>query len=411
VFADRGEGVIELPAGRYRVHASRGGEYEVVTREVTLEGGAEVALEGVLARSVDSRGWMTSDTHIHSQLSPDSPDLFPDKVRALAAENVELPVSTEHEAIGDFDPHIRALGLGDWLRGIVGSEITTVNYGHFNAFPLVADPELPGNGRIPWSRTRPADTFAAIRRNAGEPFIQVNHPRGRSIGAYFSWLGLDPDTFITRVEDPSFDFDGIEVMNGCGTGDLDRDTFRDWFGFLNRGIRKVGTASSDNHRSARDDLGFPVTYVRMPVDAPAEAKVADARRAFFEGRLVLSCGPFLEVKARAGDAVFEVGDVVRTDRGPVTLEAAVQAPTWMDVDTLEVVVNGRVAHRQAIEGAEVVRFSGPVAVELPVGRDAWVAVAVRGDRRHGLWGRGAPSFALTNPIFLDGDGDGAWTMR
>jgi hypothetical protein len=44
------------------------------------------------------------------------------------------------------------------------------------------------------------------------------------------------------------------------------------------------------------------------------------------------------------------------------------------------------------------------------GADAWIALTARGDASHGVWARGRPSFGLTNPIFVDGDGDGAWTM-
>jgi hypothetical protein len=413
VFAERGEGELSLPEGGYRVYVSRGGEYEVIERALEVKSDAPASLEGVLVRSVRSPGWLTTDTHVHAQLSPDSPDLYPYKVRAMAAEGLELPVSTEHEAIGDFNPAIRALGLERWIKGIVGSEVTTVNYGHFNAFPLTPDPSLPGNGRIRWSKSAPAETFAAIRANPAAPFIQVNHPRGRAIGAYFSWLGLDRETFVTEVADPVLDFDGIEVMNGCGQGTLGRDTILDWFAFLNRGLRKVGTASSDNHRAARDDLGFPVTYVKMPVDSPAEADVAIARRSFFEGRLVLSCGPFLEAQATREDgARAQVGDLLRASDGRVSVQVRVEAPSWMDVDTLDVVVDGQVALTRPIAAREgPLRADLTIPLELTPGRDAWIAVSVRGDRPHGIWAHRQPSFAVTNPIFVDGDGDDAWRAR
>lgn len=404
-FAHTGRGVLELPSGDYTVFTSRGGEYEIDQRAVTLPAGQEVGLDVTLVRSVSSPGWLITDTHIHAQLSPDSPDPYPFKVRAMVVENLEIPISTEHEAIGDFNPAIEALGLESWIKGIIGSEITTSVYGHFNAFPLVQDFTKPGNGRIDWYRKAPAETFAAIRQNAGDPFIQLNHPRALSIGGYFSAMGYDPSTFSAR-RGPEFslDFDGIEVQNGCGDGSLDQDTVLDWFGFLDNGHKKFATGSTDNHKAGRGEMGFPITYVRMPTDEPSEAKVDDVRRAFKDGRLVVSCGPFLEMKIGAeqiGGTTTLEGDLLRID-------ATVRAPSWVDLDELLVVANGQVVKSVPLAGENPERFSGTVTASVPPGRDGWVILWARGDRRHGVWARGKASYAFTNPIFIDGDGDGRW---
>lgn len=404
-FAHTGRGTLELPAGDYTVFASRGGEYEMDQRSITLSAGAETVLDFTLIRSVSSPGWLTTDTHIHAQMSPDSSDAYPMKVRAMVVENLEIPVSTEHEAIGDFNPAIRELGLERWMQGIIGSEVTTTVYGHFNAFPLVRDFDAPGNGRIDWYRKKPAETFAAIRANAGDPFIQANHPRAAAIGGYFSAMGYEPSDFTARRgDDFSLDFDGIEVMNGCGNGSMAQDTVIDWFGFLEHGHKKYATGSTDNHSAVKGDMGFPLTYVRMPTDEPSEAKVDDVRRAFKEGRLVVSCGPFLEMKI--GDK--EIGDTLQLEGDLLRIDATVGAPSWMDVDELDVVVNGQVVKRVLISGENPERFSGTITASVPPGRDGWVILWARGNRPHGVWARGRPSFAFTNPIFIDGDGDGRW---
>ena len=116
---------------------------------------------------------MSSDTHLHSQLSSDSSDTFELKVAALAAEHIEIPVSTEHEALGDFGPAIAALGLTQFLKGIVGTEVTTSNIGHFNAFPLEPDLSLPNHGRLEWFGMQPAELFARIRANPGDPIVTL----------------------------------------------------------------------------------------------------------------------------------------------------------------------------------------------------------------------------------------------
>jgi hypothetical protein len=407
VFAHTGSGEVELVPGDYRISVSRGIEYEIEEPTVSVAAGQTAELSATLIRSVSTPGWMTTDTHIHAQLSPDSPDLYPLKVRAMVVENLEVPVSTEHEAIGDFNPAIAELGLGDWIKGIVGSEITTMSYGHFNAFPLEPNPSLPGNGRISWYGKAPGATFASIRANPGDAFIQVNHPRSPSVGGYFSAMGFDRDAFSFRREDYSADFDGIEVMNGCASSIAD-EVIQDWFSYLNHGVKKYGTASTDNHRSSGGDMGLPVTYVRMPTDDPKAATPDDFRASFQAGRLVLSCGPFVEMSI--GGAI--IGDTVPVGGTDVRLRAHVAAPSWMDVDVLDVIVNGAVVQSMPLARSPetTVLFDGDLPVTVPLGRDAWIALAVRGDRAHGVHVRGRPSFAVTNAIYVDGTGDGAWTM-
>lgn len=404
VFAHEGEGELSLPAGDYEVIASRGNEYEIGRAEVTIVAGETASIETLVVRSVNTPGWMSTDTHVHAQLSPDSPDLYPFKVQAMVVEGLELPVSTEHESIGDFNPAIAELGLEPYMQGIVGSEVTTFTYGHFNAFPLVPDPKRPGNGRIDWYGLEPGALFAKIHENPGQPFIQVNHPRSPAIGGYFSAMGYDSEAYTFSRVDYSEDFEGIEVLNGCGNGTIEQQPIRDWFAYLNQGVHKVGAASTDNHKAATGNMGYPKTYVRMPTDDPVAAKVEDFRAAFMAGRLSLSCGPFLTI--RADEA--EIGDTLTTP-GRVHLDVVVEAPTWMDVDVVEVIVDGRIVETVAVEATGgVVRFDDTIQLDVPAGSDGWVAVSTRGDQRHGVWASNRPSFAVTNPIFLDRDGDGLW---
>jgi hypothetical protein len=409
VFAERGVGTVDLPAGDYEVFVSRGVEYEVSRQAVTVPEGGEVSLQATLTRSVDTTGWMSSDTHIHAQLSPDSPDTYEDKVRAMVVENLELPVSTEHEAIGDFNPAIEALGVGAWMKGIIGSEVTTYVYGHFNAYPLIPDLSKPGNGRIDWYGKPPAETFAAVRANPGQPFLQVNHPRAPSIGGYFSAMGYDAETGLAGREDWSPDFDGMEVMNGCSNRKMAAAEVRDWFSFLNQGRKVAGIGSTDNHRAEPGNMGLPLTFVRLGVDEPRAMTPDTFRAAFHAGRLVVSCGPFLT--AALGEA--EIGDTARVSGDLLQLSVKVSAPTWMDVDRLQVFVNGAAVKTLplAAPAEGTVRFEGTVTASVTAGKDGWVVVSVEGEQDHGIWARGRPSFAFTNPIFLDGDGDGAWTMR
>ncbi len=404
-YAITGSGTLAVRPGHYALWASRGAEYEVATSSVSLEPGESKEVSFVVRRVVDTTGWLASDTHIHAQLSTDSPDRYPFKVKAMVVEGLELPISTEHEAIGDFNPAIEKLGLGAFMKGIVGSEISTTTYGHFNGFPLVADPNKPGNGRIDWIGLPPAKTFAAIRANAGDPYVQANHPRSTAIKGYFTSMGFDRDVFKARRDDFSSEFDGIEVANGCGTNDLE-NVMADWFSFLNHGQKKWATGSTDSHRAEEGEMGFPRTYVAMPTDDPARASLDDFRKSTKAGHMIITCGPFVEMKIQGAS----LGDTITANGSEVMVSARVAAPSWVDVDTIEVIVNGAVATSVIVDSQDVERFRGEIRTPIPSGRDAWIILRVRGAEPNQSWPRGRPSWAFTNPIFVDGNADGAWTM-
>jgi hypothetical protein len=406
--APHGQGSFALPAGEYEVHVSRGSEYEVQTRTLVVEARSTTTLDVTLARSFETPGWLSTDTHLHAQLSSDSSDAFTFKVAALAAEGIELPISTEHEALGDFGPAIRELGLEDFVQGVVGSEVTTSNIGHVNAFPLEPDLSLPGRGRIEWFGKTPAELFATLRANPGDPIVQVNHPRWLGIGGYFTAMGLDPATGLASDPRFSLDFDTVEIVNTCDIEQIERESLPDWFALLRRGERKVGTGGSDSHHAALGEVGYPRTYLRMPTDSPRTARVDDLRAAFRAGHVSISCGPYVE--AKIGE--HEVGDDVVVSGGGVDVAVRVLAPSWQDVDTLELLLDGRVVSTTPIPArTTALRLDTTVRVSVPADHDGFLIVRVRGDRPAGPWASHGAPWAITNPFFLDADGTAGWAPR
>ncbi len=406
-FAIDGTADVPLPAGDYVAWVSRGIEYEVFEARFAVRAGSTVEIDARIERTVDTPGWMTSDPHLHAQRSPDSGDDYALKVAALAAENIELPVSTDHEAIGDFNPAIEALGLQAWLRGIVGTEITTTRFGHFNAFPMTVDPSRPGWGRVSWYGRDMAGVFAAAHEAPTTPVVQVNHPRSRTVG-YFELIDFDRES-LTADGDLSLDFDGLEVINECGDGALDRPEVLDWFAFLNRGQPRFATGTMDDHEARQGRIGVPLTYVAVDAAAPADVSPEAFRAAHADGRLAVSCGPFVELSVEGG----RVGDLVAAPPGPspsIVAELRVAAAGWVDVDEVLLIVDGEIRARAAVApGAGGLRYEGTLSATIAAGRDTWAIAWARGDAPHGQWAQGRPSFAFTNPVFVDGDGDGAYS--
>ena len=237
-FAAKGTGGATIRPGAYTVFASRGPEYTLESQQVTLEANKTTDVSLVLTQVMKTPGWASGDFHVHSINSVDSDMKLDERVTSYAVEGVDLVTSTDHNFVSDFQPTIDALGLNDWLASSVGLELTTLEMGHFNAFPLLLDPGPISHGSFGWFRRPPGDLFAQLRglgKDQAKTIVQVNHPRDSVLG-YFnafnvgtytmqpykptSAFALDqtpsPDGGLSPYDPKNFslDFDALEVFNG-----------------------------------------------------------------------------------------------------------------------------------------------------------------------------------------------------
>ena len=130
-FPVDGEVTLPVPSGTHRVIVSRGFEYDVFDDGGVVVGDGEtVELDALLTRVVDSSDVLRGDFHIHTTRSPDSADHGTEKLRYALGDGVEIPVRTDHEFPGTFEPDLAAFGATDWAFGIAAVEWTTFDYGH-----------------------------------------------------------------------------------------------------------------------------------------------------------------------------------------------------------------------------------------------------------------------------------------
>ncbi len=348
------------------------------------------------------------------------------------------------------------------------------------------------------------DDLRALGRDAGhEPIIFVGHPRDGILG-YFDQYGLDPyagfpgglgEVGTPMIRRPtltltnpllasellSWNFDGLEILNGkrfdlirtptqheldrfaAGEAvsaaemvsrteqeqqDLINGVYRlgygvegqvdDWFTLLNLGFRYTALGNSDTHGWTSTEAGCPRNFVIAETDDPAfldDQEMADAVR---EHRVVASYGPFVQMWVNG----HPIGSEVVAEGGPIEVEIDVQAPTWMDVDHVELYENGTLIRSFPVAATGTARRFQEV-VELQPSKDSWYVVIVTGDQElaplftsverpelelqmvvsEALGGIAAVSsllspavpiprtypvlpYALTNPIWVDLAGDG-----
>lgn len=247
-FAYGADGVARLKvrAGQYTAVAGRGTEYDRAEAAVDLKPGTTTALTLEIHRVVDTTGYVGADFHLHSQYSLDSNASLKDRISSYAGEGVEYAVATDHNYVVDYQPVLQQLGLEKHINTAVGLELTTIDRGHFNGFPLrraegaLSDGNIASRtyGSFEWAMRTPTQIFDALRAlgqkdasgNVQPIVLQVNHPRDSILG-YFDQYGVSADDLSVEGQsgllapDPdihpefakeefSFQFDAVEVFNG-----------------------------------------------------------------------------------------------------------------------------------------------------------------------------------------------------
>lgn len=418
VHSHTGEFSVAVPPGNYYLILSRGPEYDAVYRYVSVGEGQTVRVGARLVRSVDTRGWVSGDFHNHSTESGDNTTETESRILCLIAEGVEFAPSTEHNRIQSYRPRLRALGVEHLLATSDGIELTgsPLPLNHHNAFPLRL---IPGaqNGGAP---DPDPDPRAQIRRlfqhdNNAEKLVQQNHP---DIG----WLFFDRDgdgrhdmgfgtfefTHVIEVWQTTI----LSMRPTSGTGAQERNNrIFNWLQLLNQGFRLPGVANTDAHYCFHQS-GVIRNYIRSSTDDPARIDEVEMVRNAKAGRLVMTNGPFLEVTLN-GRGPGEELTLRGGSRG--RLRVRVQCANWLDVDRIQVLVNGRPdpnlnftrqSHPQYFQDG-VVKFDREIPIRLE--RDAHLIVVAVGE--HATTGpvmghRGDPPIAISNPIYVDVDGGG-----
>ncbi|MBI2897559.1 MAG: PHP domain-containing protein [Deltaproteobacteria bacterium] len=404
-----GDIALTLPAGTYRVGVSHGPEWTISGKDVLVRPGDRIAIEAELTRALETPGLVSCDLHLHAAPSPDSQTSIEDRVVSLVAEGVEFAAATDHNHVTDYQPIIDAMGLRGQLVAVSGDEVTTDDpyVGHFNVYPF-AGGGPDGDPRVPFAGRTPPEIFSAVRSQAPQAILQVNHPWGDNATGYFVLFGLDTRT--GRAEVPYFDlgFDAIEVWNGMWLGDatIMGDQLEGWMQLLALGHRFVGTGNSDSHHMVNQWAGYPRTYALVAEDDPERLVAQEVIDALRAGRAFVTTGPIVRLEVGGGLP----GDTVRATDGNVEVVVGIEAAPWVDVRRLVVWVGGRPGEPVPVPprpAGTALAFEHRVTVPVPW--DTFVLVTVEGDfPAHEV----LPQFAVgprafTNPVWVDANGDGA----
>ncbi len=415
----------EVRPGSYDLAVMRGVEYDLHEEPVMLAPGAFVSRRVVLRRAFETPGYVTADLHLHSANSMDSSVTLGERVTSIAAEGIEFAASTDHNFITDYQQPIAELGLSPWLTATVGIELTSLEMGHFNAYPLRLDPGSVRGGTFNWVGETPDSMFRQLRAlgfGRDRTLVQVNHPRD-GVQGYFSQFNLAADSGEVEArsglraifapykpefapENFSYDFDVLEILNAKRMdlihhyrvpdplppgeypepppvpGEILRDAagkvafpgqVEDWFTFLSRGAVYTAVGNSDSHETFGDEPGWPRNFVWVGEgkDQAGAYTPDDVVAGIKAGRVVASYGPMIDLTVEGQP----LGSLVSTG-GSAEVAVRVTSASFAPVDTLILYVNGEVAREIPIPSARAHDFS--TEVTLPLDRDAFIVAEATG---------------------------------
>lgn len=408
-----GTASFDLEPGSYQVVVSRGSEYSAYSAPLAVTAGATTPVSAQIAHVIQTPGFVSSDFHVHAINSPDSRVNNTNRVMQFAGEGVDNIVMTDHDARTDLTPVISSLGLTPFVASTLGEEITTFDYGHFNAYPLGYDPSRPSGGSTDHGRAAPAgqdfpssgsynlspaEIYAAVH---SDPFntspqltVQINHIDGHFGPLRINSALVPPASVMTPTEQASFrldptipnlfyQFDALELWNGYNRSHALTEFLNDrigiWMNLLNQGIVSTAIADTDTHELVNVRSGGARSWTASSSDAPAAISDDEIGSAVKAGRVVGGQGLYVQTRLLATDGSGGVADLTLTGskmvpvtNGQVNLEIRVQAPLWAEYDRIDVYVNAatKVTKRNPNNGGGVpVLYTGVPTLSLNAGVD------------------------------------------
>lgn len=392
---------IALEPGTYWVSVSRGTEWSNFTQQVTITAGSTTNVNAQIAHVLDTTGTISADYHVHLIDSPDSRVAYDDRVRSYAGEGVDNIIATDHAWITDLDGRIAALGLAPFVASTIGEEVTTFDYGHFNAYPQGQDltrttkgssdhggaapvgEDFPIYGNYNLSPGQIEAHIMGKPQNAGlETVVQVNH-----IGGMFDALRIDssltppasdldgtafngngdasPNNPLFFRLDPNVEnvfhhFKALELWNGYTISQQNEflvDRIGVWMNHLNQGLLTTAVSDTDSHELTNLRSGGARSWTPSSSDSPEGIIDVEIPRAVRAGKMVGGQGAYVQTRLLATDGsggvaslvgtvpagtqagTLAAGTMITVTNGAADLEIRVQAPTWAPYNRIEIYRN------------------------------------------------------------------------
>lgn len=431
VYTHTGKGFIEVPSGNYRVVASHGNEYHMAEQRLRVDNLDTKTLRFELRRAFEPKGWISADLGVltnassHSRITPE------DRVVTAVAEGIQWLVTADTNGRPtDLNAAAASLGLADRLRTTGGLRfIGDANraVGDFTLIP--ADACATANFAAARAAKSPTELVSILRALCPSSLLLANRPIFPTQGA-LTILGYDPNTGVLPPNAPALDVDGFQILEGKRQALFDQ-SLEAYFQLLANGVRTTPFANSMSAGSFNEEPGYPRIYLPSADRDPARLDIPALMRAFREGRVQITNGPFIDLSVNGQP----MGSIVTDTDGFVDVDLKVFAPNWANVSSITINLNGRFVRKFLLPAGSVDAEAGQIyptprtpedgRFRLNVPEDSILHVLVEGDPalnqdpvNPSLFPTNDPSvpqgqrtMALSAPILIDANGDGRVTPK
>jgi len=374
-FHTAGSSAITAPAGPLELEVSRGPEYRVVRRTVTLRADSTSSLRIVLNRLADlpAAGWFSADLHVHMNYGGayrNTPARLAFQARAEDLHLVEnLIVNKEGRVpdIGYFTGRPDPVSTASTLI-VHDQEYHTSVWGHTGLLGLTRNLILPGYAGY-------ANTAAASLDPLNADVFDLAHAQDGLSGYVHPFDGYPDPSDTTKPLTHELPVDAalgkVDYYEALGFVDDYAVTARVWYQLLNCGFRipaGAGTDAMANFASLRGPVGMNRVFAKLAAPLTHRRWLA----ALKAGRTFASNGPLLGFTLNGRDLGSELSLRPR-DREVV---ATVSLKSNVPVDQLEIVRNGSVIATVPLSPD---RTTASARIPLPVRGSGWYLLRARGN--------------------------------
>jgi TolB protein len=397
-------------AGRVTFEVSKGPGYKLEKSTVDVVPGGTNEVRIMMQRVVKpwktTEHWSSGDLHVHMnyggtyQNDPAWLHVIADSEGVDFVNNLTVNKEQRFPDIEfvDFDVNFGDEGGSAIVQG---QEFHTSYWGHRGILDLKQHLLLPGYAGYP-------NTAAASLYPMNADVYDMAHEQGALVGAVHPFDEV-PDPFAKpaqRITDElpvDVALGKLDYMEIVGFSDH-KSTAAVWYKLLNLGFRLPaggGTDATTNYAAPiRGQVGFDRVYVWTPVwPVSIETWLQELK----QGRSFATNGPLVEFTL-GGEMV---GSEVRFDAAQTAVPFVAKLRSFVPIDHLEVVCNGKVVQEIKLEGT---RDWADASGTIPLSQSGWCVLRA--------WSEKAEypvmdnyAYATTSPVYVNIGGKRAYSKE
>lgn len=396
-FHADGQFQVDVPEGLTAMEIVRGFEYEPVSREIYVDPLHPKALTVQLKRRIHmaKEGWYSCDMHLHGNYHKWGVVTHEDMMLQMKGDDLNIANMNITNADGDslydielfhgLTPH--PVSEPEYLL-LGGMEMHNLGglYGHLGLMGLteLIQPIYTGTKGTQYWEDYPMNTEISIRADKQGAAVCYVHPqRVWSKGFEGSLCKEAPVVLAAGV------LHGFEVLSCINN----RNSMDVWYHMLNTGFPVAISGGSDGYSNILHhfNLGSVRTYVKLEPPLTVR-KYVDA---FRKGHSFATNGPmvFLTVNGKMP------GETINLSESSPVVSISVKADSYLPLEKVEIVANGRVVHRVNMNGKRETAFTH----DMHLSESAWIAARVYGPA-HRYVTIDPELFAHTTPVYCQVQG-------